>query len=184
MAQKKVLIAVGTLRKNGFNEQLAEKVEDLLNGQLSTSRLEYKDLPLMNQDLENPEPEVVARVREAVREADGLWFVSPQYNNSFPGHIKNLVDWLSRPLPGKGRDSVVISNVKTTVSGAGGQTATAGMRASLDALLKFVGADLMETPETGIALSGESWGSGKLILSADDEATLEAQAKAFVEFLA
>jgi hypothetical protein len=58
------------------------------------------------------------------------------------------------------------------------------MRASLDALLEFVGADVMRDHETGIALSGESWGSGKLILSPEDEAKLEAQADAFLKFIA
>ena len=183
MSDKHVLLAVGTLRKNGFNEQLAQKVEALLEGRAEVSRLEYKDLPFMNQDLENPELESVARVRDEVRNADGLWFVTPQYNNSFPGHIKNLVDWLSRPLPGKGRDSVVISGTKTTVSGAGGRTATAGMRTSLNALLEFVGADVMRDHETGIALSGESWASGKLILSSEDESSLKAQVDAFLDFI-
>ena len=138
----------------------------------------------MNQDLENPEPAAVAAVREAVREADGVWFVSPQYNASFPGHVKNLVDWLSRPLPGKGRDSAATNGMKATVSGAGGRTATAEMRAALDSLLEFVGVSVMREGETGVALSGESWTTGKLALSAEDEAALAAQADAFLEFIA
>ena len=54
MAEPKILIVVGTLRKNGFNEQLAEKIEKLLEGKAEVSRLDYADLPLMNQDLEDP----------------------------------------------------------------------------------------------------------------------------------
>ncbi|MFU0811550.1 MAG: NAD(P)H-dependent oxidoreductase [Atopobium sp.] len=183
MAEPKILIVVGTLRKNGFNEQLAEKIEKLLEGKAEVSRLDYADLPLMNQDLEDPEPESVKRIRDAVREADGIWFVSPQYNGSYPGHIKNLVDWLSRPLPGQGRDSVVIAGKKATVSGAGGRTATAEMREMLDKLLRFVGVLVMEEGEAGIALSGESWGSGKLVLGPADEEALEAQANTFLGFL-
>ena len=123
-------------------------------------------------------------VHELHREADGVWFVSPQYNASFPGHVKNLVDWLSRPLPGKGRDSAATNGMRATVSGAGGRTATAEMRAALDSLLEFVGVQVMREGETGVALSGESWASGKLALSAEDEATLSAQADAFLEFIA
>ena len=173
MAEKNVLIVVGTLRKNGFNEQLAQRIEALLAGRANVSRLDYAALPLMNQDLENPERPEVAAVREAVRQADGVWFVSPQYNASFPGHVKNLVDWLSRPLPGKGRDTAVAGGMRATVSGAGGRTATAEMRAALEA-----------EKETGIALSGESWTTGTLSLSAEDEAALAAQADAFLEFIA
>lgn len=184
MAEKNVLIVVGTLRRDGFNLQLAKRVEELLKGRANVSYLDYSQLPLMNQDLEDPELEAVAQVRQAVRDADGVWFVSPQYNASFPGHVKNLVDWLSRPLPGQGRDTAVSGGMKATVSGAGGRTATAEMRAALDSLLEFVGAKVMREPETGIALSGESWGTGTLTLSAEDEAALAAQADAFLKFIA
>ena len=182
-SKKKILIVVGTLRKNGFNRQLAERIEKLLEGKAEVSELDYSDLPLMNQDLEDPEPEAVARVRDEVRAADALWFVSPQYNGSYPGHIKNPVDWLSRPLPGQGRDSVVIAGKKATVSGAGGRTATAEMREMLDRLLRFVGVEVMEEGEAGIALSGESWGSGELKLGPADEDALEIQVNTFLGFL-
>lgn len=185
MADKKnVLFVVGTLRKDGFNLQLAKRAEQLLAGRANVSWLDYSQLPLMNQDLEDPEQEAVAKVRQAVRDADGVWFFSPQYNASFPGHVKNLVDWLSRPLPGKGRDTAVAGGMKATVSGAGGRTATAEMRAALDSLLEFVGVSVMREGETGVALSSASWGSGKLELSADDEAALAAQADAFLKFIA
>lgn len=184
MAQKNILIVVGTLRKDGFNLQLAKRIEQLLDGRANVSVLDYSKLPLMNQDLENPELPEVAAIRDQVRNADGVWFVSPQYNGSFPGHVKNLVDWLSRPLPGQGRESAVAGGMKATVSGAGGRTATAEMRAALDSLLEFVGSKVMREHEAGFALSGESWGSGKLVLSDEDEAALAAQADAFLEFIA
>lgn len=183
MAEPKILIVVGTLRRHGFNGQLAEKIEKLLEGRADVSVLDYHDLPLMNQDLEDPEPDAVRRIRDEVRAADGLWFVSPQYNGSYPGHVKNLVDWLSRPLPGQGRDSVVIAGKKATVSGAGGRTATAEMREMLDRLLRFVGVEVMEEGEAGIALSGASWGSGDLVLDAADEEAIEAQVNTFLGFL-
>lgn len=184
MAEKKILIVVGTLRKNGFNLQLAHKIEEIIGERAEVSYLDYTKLPFMNQDLEDPELPAVREVRDAVRAADGVWIVSPQYNGFMPGHIKNLVDWLSRPLPGQGRDSVVVSGVKVTVSGAGGRSATAQMREKLDELLKFVGADLMEEHETGVALSGESWGTGELHLSDEDVANLSTQVDAFLGYIA
>lgn len=184
MGEKNILVVVGTLRRNGFNAQLARAIEESIGNRAKVSYLSYADLPFMNQDLEDPELPEVARVRDEVRRADGIWFVSPQYNGSFPGHVKNLVDWLSRPLPGQGRDSVVISGKKATVSGAGGKTATAQMRASLDSLLEFVGAKVMRDGETGIALSGESWGSGTLVMSDEDKAAIASQVEKFLEFIA
>lgn len=184
MEKKTILVVVGTLRKNGFNTQLAKEIEGEIGDRATVSYLNYASLPFMNQDLENPELPEVARIRDEVRKADGIWFVSPQYNGSFPGHVKNLVDWLSRPLPGRGRDSVVISGKKATVSGAGGKTATSQMRAALDGLLEFVGATVMRDGETGIALSGESWASGTLMMSDEDKAAIAAQADKFLEFIA
>lgn len=178
-----VLLVQGSLRKGGFNAQLQAEIEGLLKGKAEVKVLDYEGLPYMNQDLEKPELELIAHLRESFRDADGIWFVTPQYNGSFPGHIKTLVDWMSRPVPGKGMDSVAIAGAKVTVSGAGGKTATQPMRDALNALLKFVRADVMDTPQTGIALPGESWASGKLILSEEDKAQLEAQVEAFLKFI-
>ncbi len=184
MSDRNILIVVGTLRKNGYNEQLARRIESLLEGRANVSKLDFSMLPPMNQDIESPEPPAVAAARDAIRKANGVWFVVPQYNASYPGHVKNLVDWLSRPLPGQGRESAVSNGMHATVSGAGGQTATAEMREALDALLAFVGAQVMPEGETGIALSSESWTTGNLVLSADDETALAAQATAFLDFIA
>ena len=95
---KKVLMIVGSLRKNSFNYQLAKQVEQMLEGRAEVSFLFYADLPFMNQDIEFPTPESVARVRSAVQETDGIWIFSPEYNFQIPGVLKNLLDWLSRPL--------------------------------------------------------------------------------------
>lgn len=180
----KVLIVQGSLREGGFNSQLQALIEAELEGKAEVEVLDYEGLPYMNQDLEKPELELIARLRESFRSADGIWFVTPQYNGSFPGHIKTLVDWMSRPVPGKGMDSVAIAGAKVTVSGAGGKTATQPMRDALNGLLKFVRADVMDNPQTGIALPGESWASGTLILSEENQAQLKAQVEAFLNFIA
>ena len=95
---KKVLMIVGSLRKNSFNHQLAKNVEAMIAGKAEVSYLHYAALPFMNQDIEFPVPENVARVRQAVQEAEGIWIFSPEYNYQIPGVLKNLLDWLSRPL--------------------------------------------------------------------------------------
>ena len=95
---KNVLMIVGSLRKDSFNHQLARQVEAMLAGKAEVSFLQFADLPFMNQDIEFPAPESVARVRQAVQKADGIWIFSPEYNYQIPGVLKNLLDWLSRPL--------------------------------------------------------------------------------------
>ena len=69
---KKILMIVGSLRKQSFNRQLAQKIEAILGDRASVTYLEYWDIPYLDQDMEFPAPESVARVRAAVQEADGI----------------------------------------------------------------------------------------------------------------
>ena len=86
---KKVLMIVGSLRKESFNLQLAKLAEEMLKDKTRVSILYYADLPFMNQDMEFPTPESVARVRQEVLAADGIWIFSPEYNYQIPGVLKN-----------------------------------------------------------------------------------------------
>ena len=93
---KKILMVVGSLRKGSFNKQLAEHIVDLIGDKAEVSFLEYADIPLLNQDFEFPTPEPVARVRKEIEAADGVWLVSPEYNDNMPPVVKNMLDWISR----------------------------------------------------------------------------------------
>lgn len=183
---KRILFIIGSLRKESFNRQLAHEVELLLSGRAATAYLDYSDVPPMNQDIEFPAPEAVRRVREEVAEADGLWIFSPEYNYSYPGHLKNLIDWLSRPLIAADRQTpLAINGKKTTISGAGGASAIAKCREKLTELLSlpFIRADVMTEHQTGIQLNMEAWTEGRMLLSEEQEAMLKQQADAFLAFL-
>ena len=81
---KNVLFVVGSFRAKSFNRQLAREAEKLLAPRCRVDWLDFADIPFMNQDIEDPAPAAVARVREAVRAADGVWFFTPEYNFSYP----------------------------------------------------------------------------------------------------
>ena len=181
---KKVLMIIGSLRKDSFNKQLAQKAAVLLQDKnMEVSFLEYGDLPFMNQDIEYPAPEAVSRVRKEVGQADGVWFFSPEYNFSYSGVLKNLLDWLSRALdPNDYMKGSYISDKKAAISGAAGRSGAAGSRARLRELLKVLRVRLLDE-EVGIALSGESFQSGSLVLSEEDNIILAKQVDAFVKFL-
>lgn len=180
---KKVLMIVGSLRKQSFNRQLAEKAADLLRDKAEVSFLEYADVPFMNQDIESPVPEAIARVRKEVLAADGIWIMSPEYNFSYSGVLKNLLDWLSRPIKsGDYKSGSALSGKKAAISGAAGKSAAAGSRARLRELLKVLRMELLDE-EVGVSLSGESFRSNILILSEENEADLKKQAEAFLRFL-
>lgn len=180
---KKILFIIGSLRNDSFNRQLACEAEQMIGTRAAVTYLDYSDVPLINQDIEFPEPETVARLRAAVKEADGIWVFTPEYNFSYPGHVKNLFDWLSRPLvPGDYETPTVINGKKVALSGAGGKMATAKCREKLAELLTFIRAEVIE-PQTGIVLNLEAWTEGRMILTEEQKAMLKVQAEAFLKAL-
>ena len=179
---KKVLMIVGSLRKNSFNRQLAKRVEAMLAGKAEVRFLQFADLPFMDQDIEFPAPESVARVRQAVQEADGLWIFSPEYNYQIPGVLKNLLDWLSRPLvPNDWDRGSAVKGKPVTVSGVAGRSGAAGVRKHLSALLEVMSMKLIGGMGSGVALDLEAYRSGILDLSEESLAAVRKQADAFLE---
>ena len=183
---KKILFIIGSLRKDSFNRKLAEEAERMLSGRATVEYLDYSDLPMMNQDIEFPAPEAVNKVREKVAKADALWIFSPEYNYSYPGHLKNIIDWLSRPLVAGDRQTpLAINDKKVALSGAGGAAGTAKCREKLTELLTlpFIRADVMTEPQTGIQLSREAWTEGRMILTEAQMEILKLQVEAFLEYI-
>lgn len=179
---KKILFVIGSLRKHSFNRELSDMVKGMLQGKAEVSELDYSALPPMNQDIEYPEPQAVADVRRAVGEADGVWIFSPEYNYSYPGHVKNLIDWLSRPVDPNDRSApTVLAGKKFTLTGAGGKAATAGCRKSLTTLLTVLKANVMVEGQTGIALNLEAWTEGRMILNDEQKNQLAKQTELFLE---
>lgn len=102
MAPTHILGISGSLRRNSFNTRLLQALAPLAPEEMKIEVFDgLGDLPLYNQDLDvelGPEP--VRRWRAAIAEADGLIIVSPEYNGSIPGVVKNAIDWASRPVAG------------------------------------------------------------------------------------
>ena len=179
---KKVLMIVGSLRKDSFNRQLAKQVEQILSGQAEVRYLSYGDLPFLNQDTEFPVPESVASVLQAVQEADGIWIFSPEYNYQIPGVLKNLLDWLSRPLiPNDWERGSAVKGKAVTISGVAGRSAAAGVRKHLSALLEVMSMKLIGGVGCGIALDAEAFRSGVLNLTEENRSALQMQAEAFLD---
>jgi NAD(P)H-dependent FMN reductase len=179
---KKVLMIVGSLRRNSFNHQLAKQVEAMLFGKVEVSYLQYGDLPFLNQDMEFPAPESVARVRQAMQEADGIWIFSPEYNYQIPGVLKNLLDWLSRPLaPNDWDRGSAVKGKPVTISGVAGRSGAAGVRNHLSALLEVMSMKLVGGQGSGVSLDAEAFQSGELNLSQEKLTEVREQADGFLE---
>lgn len=181
---KNILFIVGSLRKGSFNRQLALEAEKYLEGRANVSYLDYTDVPFINQDLESAVPEPVKMLRETVAKADAVWIFTPEYNSSYPGHLKNLLDWLSRPvIPNDYATLTVVNGKKVALSGAGGKMATGDCRKKLAELLAFIKADVMTEPQTGIVLNKEAWSEGRMILTDEQRSSLKEQAEAFLKYI-
>jgi len=97
MEQIKVAVFVGSLRKDSFNRCLARAVEKLAPAEFTFEFIRIDDLPLYSQDLDADYPLVCRRLKKDVESADALLFVTPGYNRSVPGVLKNAIDIASRP---------------------------------------------------------------------------------------
>jgi chromate reductase, NAD(P)H dehydrogenase (quinone) len=96
---RSVAVLVGSLRKESFNRKAARAVAALAPPSLKLDIVEIGDLPLYNEDLENanPQPAAWLAFRDKIRAANAVLFVTPEYNRSVPGALKNAIDVGSRP---------------------------------------------------------------------------------------
>ena len=97
MAQTRIAVVVGSLRKDSFNKKLAHALEKLAPAGVEFEHLEIGDLPLYNQDDDKNQAPQVLRLKEKIKSADGVLFVTPEYNRGIPGVLKNAIDNASRP---------------------------------------------------------------------------------------
>ena len=178
---KKVLMIVGSLRKNSFNMQLARYVEEMLAEKAQVSFMDYAELPFMNQDIEFPAPDSVAKARQEIMDADGIWIFSPEYNYQIPGVLKNLLDWLSCPMDPCDRHSLsALKGKKVSIASAAGKSAGIGLRKNLKTLLEILSMNVIAGEGTGYVLDAEAFRSGILNLSDTERAGLKAHAETFL----
>jgi chromate reductase, NAD(P)H dehydrogenase (quinone) len=97
MKPLKIAVFVGSLRKDSFNRRLARAVEKLAPAELAFEHVRIDDLPLYSQDFDTAYPPVASRLKKDVESCDALLFVTPEYNRSVPGVLKNAIDIASRP---------------------------------------------------------------------------------------
>lgn len=92
-----IAVLVGSLRKESFNRKLAKALIKLAPPEFSFKQLEIGDLPLYNQDDDSHQAPQVMRLKTGIAGAQGVLFVTPEYNRSLPGVLKNAIDHASRP---------------------------------------------------------------------------------------
>jgi chromate reductase, NAD(P)H dehydrogenase (quinone) len=146
MNKVQIAVFVGSLRKDSFNRKLALAIEQLAPAEFAFKHLEIGDLPLYNQDEEGNPPQSVQRLKREIAAADGLLFVTPEYNRSIPGVLKNAIDHASRPY-GK---SVFLGKPAGILGASVGVLGTAMAQQHLRNVLAYLDAPTLGQPEAFI----------------------------------
>lgn len=118
----KVAVLVGSLRKESFSRKIAHAIADAAPGSLTFDFVDISKLGFYNQDLDGHEPAEWLAARKQIRDADAVLFVTPEYNRSVPGVLKNAIDIISRPWGGNsfdGKPAAVVSNSIGPIGGFG-----------------------------------------------------------------
>ena len=119
---RKIAVIVGSLRKESASRKLAKAVAATAPANLTFDFVDIGALPHFNQDLEATPPQAWTDFREQVKSADAVLFVTPEYNRSVPGVLKNAIDVGSRPYGSSvwnGKPAAVISNSPGAIGGFG-----------------------------------------------------------------
>ena len=140
---------VGSLSSTSINRVLSKALIRLAPEDLEFTEIPIGNLPLYSQDYDPDFPPEARALKQAISASDAILFVSPEYNRSIPGALKNAIDWASRPW---GQNS--FDNMPAAVIGASiGQIGTAMAQQSLRGVLSFCNARQMTTPEAYIQYS-------------------------------
>ena len=97
MANYKVGYFVGSLAKGSLNRKLAKALVRLAPTELEMREIAFGNLPLYSYDYDDDFPDVAKDFKAAIAAVDAVLFVTPEYNRSIPGALKNAIDWASRP---------------------------------------------------------------------------------------
>ena len=143
-----IAVIVGSLRKDSMNKKLARAVAAEGSDLFLFQQTPIDDIPLYNQDLEPNFPDPVRRLHAAITAAAAVLLVTPEYNRSVPGVLKNVLDWASRPY-GKH----CLSGKPVALMGAsGGAVGTAVAQFQLRGILTMLGSRLIPKPELYITM--------------------------------
>lgn len=144
MKTHKVGYFIGSLAKASINRKLAKALVKLAPPELVMTEIPFKDLPLYSYDADYPP--VARKLKQQIEESDAILFVTPEYNRSIPGGLKNAIDWASRPW-GK---NAFMRKPAAIIGASIGAIGTAVAQQSLRSVMCFCNAPLMNVVEAYI----------------------------------
>jgi len=172
MTAYKVGYFVGSLSSTSINRILSKALIRVAPDDLEFSEIPIDNLPLYSQDFDNDYPPEARALKTSIAAADAIVFVTPEYNRSIPGALKNAIDWASRPWGQNSFDHIPAAVIGASV----GQIGTAMAQQDLRGVLSFCNARQMTAPEAYIRYSPE-------VFTADGEVVDEAMAAFLSNFM-
>lgn len=159
MSQYQIAVIVGSLRKDSFNRKLADAIAKLAPAEFLFKQLDISDLPLYNQDDDANQAASVKRLKTEITASQGLLFVTPEYNRSIPGVLKNALDHASRPYG----QSAWAGKPAGVIGASVGAMGTAMAQQHLRNILAYLDAPTLGQPEAFIhAKDGLFDGAGNI----------------------
>jgi NAD(P)H-dependent FMN reductase len=146
-----VAVIVGSLRKESFTRRVAIAAMSHAPQAFQCRFVEIGDLPHYNQDLDDKPPAQWERFRAEIKKSDAVLFFTPEYNRSFPGHLKNAIDIASRPYGGNLWNSMPAGVVSVTPYTSGAMGANHALRQTFI----YLNMPAMQQPEAYISNAGE-----------------------------
>ena len=153
---------VGSLAKESINRKLAKALVQLAPKELQMREIEFADLPLYSYDYDADYPPVAKDFKAAIAAVDGVIFVTPEYNRSIPGGLKNAIDWASRPY---GTNSFT-KKPSAIIGTSPGAIGTAVGQQHLKSILSFCNSPMMNAIEAYIQFTPD-------LISDDGEVSAE-----------
>lgn len=163
---------IGSLSRQSINRKLASALVRLAPSDMHMHEIPIADLPLYSYDYDADYPEVARRFKDALSQVDAVLFVTPEYNRSIPGALKNAIDWASRPYGANSftrKPSAVIGTSPGSIGTAVGQQ-------HLRSILSFCNSPQMGAPEAYVQFTPD-------LIKEDGEVTRESTAEFLRDYL-
>ena len=170
---------VGSLSSTSLNRKLANALVRLAPKELSFTEIPIRDLPLYSSDYDKAYPPIGLKFKEQLAAVDAVLFVTPEYNRSIPGALKNAIDWASRPY---GRNSFA-RKPSATIGTSPGKIGTAVAQQHLKAILSFCNSPQMNAIEAYIQFTPDLISDDGKVSDASTEEFLSNYMKEFAGFI-
>lgn len=169
MSQYRIAVLVGSLRRESYNRLLANALVTLAPSELGLTQVRFDDLPLYNQDHDGNPAESVKRFKSEIGGADGVIFVTAEYNRSVPGVLKNAIDQGSRPYG----QSAWAGKPAGVMGASIGAMGTSMAQQHLRNILAYLDAPTLGQPEMFVSVTNGLFDEGGALVNAERRKALQ-----------